>query len=166
VKIQRQAASTHNAIISSWNVRSAISGSVPGPAVPMAGSVTVALADAVGLPLDAARGWRAVAHHPRSQALPRRGRRIPGGRVGIQRGRILRPVPRNARQRGRQMPADRPFSSGVAKRQGNELRTAARLHPEQNRVLSILLCIGNGLAEFRRGRNRLAAHIENDIANL
>jgi hypothetical protein len=61
-----------------------------------------------GLDVDVrARGWRAAA------GCPGRGRRMPGGGVGIRRGGTLRPAPRNARQRGRRMPAVAPIAHAL-----------------------------------------------------
>ena len=105
------------------------------------------------------RGRRALSSPPPRPTPPRRGRRMPGGRVGVRRGRALARPPGYARQRGRRMPADRPITLepwvrwtedpapmtcehelllstsihalGVAKRQSDEARALARLHSEQ-----------------------------------
>ncbi len=97
---------------------------------------------------------------------PRRGRRMPGGRVGIRRGRALRPVPRVRPPAGATDASGSPHSSGVAERQSDELRSFARLHPKQHRVLALLARLRKLLADVSRVRNRLAADIENHVADL
>src|SRR5271155_1592016 len=101
---------------------------------------------------------------------------MPGGRVGICGGGACGPAPRYARQRGRRMPAVRPITLeppgpelsalGIAERQSHETRALARLHSKQQSVLAFLAGVRELLADIRRVCNRLAADVEDDVADL
>src|ERR1700729_82324 len=56
--------------------------------------------------------------------------------------------------------------SGVAERQRDELRAVTRLHPEQHRMLAVGTCVGETFTNVRRSRYRLAADVENHVADL
>src|ERR1700728_3646942 len=56
--------------------------------------------------------------------------------------------------------------SGVAERQGHEARALVRLHPEQQRMLSLLACVRELAADIAGARDRSAADVEDDVANL
>jgi hypothetical protein len=57
-------------------------------------------------------------------------------------------------------------TSGIAERKHDESCARARLHPKQQRVLALLASIRNQPANICRARDRFAADVENDIADL
>src|SRR5580658_3885814 len=63
------------------------------------------------------------------------------------------------------MPADRPIRSGVAERQGDETRALVRLHPKQQRVFAVLTRVSDLVAHLARIGDRLAADIEDHVAD-
>src|SRR6516164_7015865 len=64
------------------------------------------------------------------------------------------------------MPVERSPRSGASDRDGDELHRVIRLQPHQHDALAILMGIDDGIAHIRRGRDFLAAHVEDDIAGL
>ena len=64
------------------------------------------------------------------------------------------------------MPADRPYLSGIAERKRDEARASIRLHPKQQRALAFLARVRDLRADLRGARNRFAADVENDVADL
>src|SRR5262249_45836226 len=116
---------------------------------------------------------------PRPNSTPA-GATIAGGRVGVWRGRTLRARPQGTpasggggcqrvapllRGRARNGPRAAP-NSCVAERQSDEAGALARLHAEHERVFAFLAGVRELLADIRRIRDRLAAHVQDHIANL
>src|ERR671911_583870 len=57
-----------------------------------------------------------------------------------------------------------PTKSAAVERDGDELHRVARLHPHQHAALALGARIGQRLAHVGGGGDRLAPHVENDVA--
>ena len=113
------------------------------------------------------RGRRAASPPPPRPTLPQRGRRMPGGRVGIRRGRALRPVPRERPPAGATDAGGRPI-----RRQALPSGSATKRVPSLDFTRNNSACLPSLRASATCLRtsagigDRLAADIENDVADL